>query len=67
MSFYRKGTKENRIFDPSDPNMLLIYGQFLNYYPDICPFCFSKYPDGEIEKTEHILKCKRIAQEAIKG
>jgi hypothetical protein len=51
------------IFDPGDANQLLRYGQFLTMYPDICPFCFSKYPDGNIKKTEHVLKCARLARE----
>lgn len=50
------------IFDPSDPNQLLRYGQFLTMFPDICPFCFSKYPEDRIKKTEHVIRCARMAR-----
>jgi hypothetical protein len=35
-------------------------GEHITRYPDICPFCFSKYPDDEIKKVEHIIACNKI-------
>jgi hypothetical protein len=38
-------------------------GCFASRYPEICPFCFSKYPDDPAQKMEHIRGCKRLLQE----
>lgn len=51
------------VIDVRDPNQLLRYGQFLSMYPDICPFCFSKYPDDPTKKTEHVIACAKLARE----
>jgi hypothetical protein len=62
----RQKYREN-IIDVSDPNHLMLYGQFLYKYPDICPFCFSKYPEDRIKKTEHIIRCNRMARGIREG
>jgi hypothetical protein len=55
------------IIDVSDPNQLLRYGAFLGRYPDICPFCFSKYPEDDIEKTKHVIRCAQMARSIRNG
>ena len=58
----RYSIRGESIIDLSDPNQMLRYGQFLTRYPDICPFCFSKYPEDSVKKTEHVIRCARMAR-----
>ena len=57
------------VIDCNDGNGLLMLGEHITRYPDICPFCFSKYPDditdsnGHNERQEHIRKCAKLARE----
>jgi hypothetical protein len=58
----RECIRGESIIDVSNATQLLWYGQFLIRYPDICPFCFSKYPEDNIKKTEHVIRCARMAR-----
>lgn len=55
-------TNESTVVDCSDGEGLMKLGAFLYRYPGICPFCFSKYPEGEQDRIDHINRCSRIAQ-----
>lgn len=57
-----RGTNESTIVDCSDGEGLMKLGAFISRYPDICPFCFSSYPENEEDRAIHIRKCQRIAQ-----
>lgn len=46
--------------DASSGEGLEQLGAHFTRYPDICPFCFSKYPDDEIERVEHMIACNKI-------
>ena len=57
------------VIDCSNVDQLLMLGEHITRYPDICPFCFSKYPDdvtdinGYNDRQEHIKKCAKLACE----
>lgn len=42
-------------------------GSFTARYPEICPVCFSKYPDDPAQRREHIGACARLLQEIKEG
>lgn len=58
-----RGTNESVIVDCSDGEGLMKLGAFISRYPDICPFCFSLYPEDEENKSAHIRKCAKLARE----
>jgi hypothetical protein len=53
----------SQVVDPTDGEGLEKLGCFASRYPEICPFCFSKYPDGDEDRAIHIRACSKLARE----